>query len=151
MQQFIERMVSDFERGRLSRRELIAHLTMLGAGWGIAPMALAQRPNQVLYSQPPATQPDAAPRDGDDPAPPSSTFTATGLNHIALNVTDVPRSRDFYTKHLGLTIQRDGGKGSCFLDCGAHFLALFRGGQPRGQTQGRRTRTRPPRRSRVLS
>jgi catechol 2,3-dioxygenase-like lactoylglutathione lyase family enzyme len=127
MQELIEHMVSDFERGQLSRRELIAHLTMLGVGLSAAPIALARRQDQA--PQPSATRPETAPRGGDDAAP-SSTFTATGLNHIALSVTDVVRSRDFYMKHLGLTLQRDGGEGSCFLGIGPHFLALFRGSEP---------------------
>jgi catechol 2,3-dioxygenase-like lactoylglutathione lyase family enzyme len=41
-----------------------------------------------------------------------STFQGVGLNHIALRVTDLSRSRDFY---------------SCFLRVGRKFLALFRG------------------------
>ena len=48
-----------------------------------------------------------------------STFQATGLNHVALNVSSVPRSRDFYIKHLGLKVIRDGGEDNCFLGSGA--------------------------------
>ena len=55
----------------------------------------------------------------------TSTFEGVGLNHIALQVTDVPRSRDFYTKHLGLKVARQGAN-NCFLTCGKNFVALFR-------------------------
>jgi catechol 2,3-dioxygenase-like lactoylglutathione lyase family enzyme len=57
-----------------------------------------------------------------------STFQARGLNHIALRVTDIPRSRDFYRKHFGLPVVRENDS-SCFLGLGEHFLALFRNQQ----------------------
>ncbi len=61
----------------------------------------------------------------------SSTFQATGLNHVALNVNSVPRSRDFYIKHLGLKVIRDGGEDNCFLgSSGDFYLTLFRGTTP---------------------
>ena len=61
---------------------------------------------------------------------PESTFKATGLDHIALSVTNVARSRAFYQKHLGLKVMRDGGEQSCFLHCGDNFVALFRSKEP---------------------
>ena len=57
-----------------------------------------------------------------------STFQATSLNHIALSVTDIGRSRDFYVKHLGLKVTREG-RSNCFLNVGPNFLALFRARQ----------------------
>jgi len=50
-------------------------------------------------------------------------------NHIALTVTDLERSRDFYVRTLGMTVSRSSST-SCFLDFGADFLALFRGNRP---------------------
>jgi catechol 2,3-dioxygenase-like lactoylglutathione lyase family enzyme len=66
-------------------------------------------------------------------AEPSSSplFQAVGLNHIALRVTNVPRARDFYIRHLGLKVSRDGGEDSCFLSFDGGFLALFRGDEAR--------------------
>lgn len=58
-----------------------------------------------------------------------STFQGLGLNHIALRVADVRRSRDFYQKHFGLPVIRDG-QSSCFLGLGKNFLALFRNERP---------------------
>jgi catechol 2,3-dioxygenase-like lactoylglutathione lyase family enzyme len=55
-----------------------------------------------------------------------STFSAVELNHIALRVTDVGRARDFYMKHLGLKLSREG-TNNAFLTCGRNFVALFRG------------------------
>ena len=60
----------------------------------------------------------------------SSTFTAKGLNHIALDVTDVGRSRDFYKKHFGMTVL-DQSASNCFMSCGPdNFVALFRSDKP---------------------
>ena len=105
MQARIEKMVNDYENGRLTRRQLIAHLAAFAAlggaagGWAVA-----------------ATEP-------------ASTFRAVGLNHIALNVTDIERSRTFYVEHLGLSVSRES-RSSAFLRCGEEFLALFRSNEP---------------------
>jgi catechol 2,3-dioxygenase-like lactoylglutathione lyase family enzyme len=100
-------LVEDFERGKLSRRQLVSRLMGLGA-------ALTMRPRAGEASQ------------GE-----GSTFQATGLDHVALNVSSVPRSRDFYIKHLGLKVIRDGGEDNCFLGAGGDFfLTLFKGEKP---------------------
>ena len=100
-------IVEDFERGQLTRRQLVSRLMGLGA-------ALTVMPRVALASQ------------GE-----SSTFQATGLDHVALNVGSVPRSRDFYKKHLGLKVIRDGGEDNCFLGSGDDFfLTLFKGDKP---------------------
>ena len=114
MHGLIAQMVCEYEHGRLSRRELIGSLTMLGAAMATGAPALGQ-----AQTRPGTTQP------GEQP-----TFAATGLNHIALSVTDVARSRDFYMRHLGLTLRSNAGDSSCFLNAGPHFVALFRG-EPR--------------------
>ena len=102
-----EQIVNLFERGVLSRRQLVARLVAVGAaGAGFALSAHA--------ADAPATA----------QAP---TFTATQIDHLALSVTDVKRSSAFYQKHLGLKVSRDG-ESSVFLNCGERdFLALFRG------------------------
>lgn len=95
----IDRLVSDYEEGGLTRRQLVAGLAALAASAGAAG--------------------SAAGADG-------STFAATGLNHIALSVTDVERSREFYVEHLGLRVTSESLPNNSFLDCGDEFLALFR-------------------------
>ncbi|MPZ19753.1 MAG: hypothetical protein GEV06_17815 [Luteitalea sp.] len=104
MQTIIERLIECLERGEISRRQAIGGLTALvtATAAGRVPVAAAQD---------------------------SSTFQAAGLNHIALRVTDIPRSRDFYIKHLGMAVMREGAN-NCFLRCGEHFVALFRGESP---------------------
>jgi catechol 2,3-dioxygenase-like lactoylglutathione lyase family enzyme len=102
-----ETLVEEFERGLLSRRQLAARLMGLGAALGVMPGVA-----------------NASQGEG-------STFQATGLDHVALNVSSVPRSRDFYIKHLGLKVMRDGGEDNCFLGSGdGFFLTLFKGGRP---------------------
>ena len=97
----IEDAVRAYEAGRLSRRELV--------GWLGAVVASA------MASPSAAAQPGA-----------ESTFRSVGLNHVALRVTDIARSRDFYAKHLGLTVLSEN-PGVCFMACGANnFVALFR-------------------------
>jgi catechol 2,3-dioxygenase-like lactoylglutathione lyase family enzyme len=100
MEQQIAKAVDCYESGRISRRELVGYLTSLAIAFGVA----------------------GKPAAGGG----ASTFEAVGLNHIALRVTDVPRSRDFYVKHLGLTVTSEDGERNCFLDCGNQFVALFR-------------------------
>ena len=103
----IERMLDHYESGRMSRRQLVVGLGAMAAGLAGGGFA------------------------AQEPPPPKSTFKATGLDHIALYVSDVNRSRDFYVKHLGLTVRRQSGNQNCFMDCGPHnFVALFRRERP---------------------
>ncbi len=103
MIQAIDGVLGEYEKGKLSRREALTRLGVL-----VAAMAGANRAVRAAGAPP-------------------STFTATALNHIALRVTDVDRSRDFYAKHLGLELMSQSGS-SCFMSCGPdNFVALFRG------------------------
>jgi catechol 2,3-dioxygenase-like lactoylglutathione lyase family enzyme len=105
---FAEKLVENFERGLLSRRQLVSRLTGLGA-------ALAAMGRTALAGE------EAE----------GGTFQAKGLDHVALNVKSVPASRDFYIKHLGLKVTRDGGEDNCFLGAGNDFcLTLFKGENP---------------------
>ena len=99
MWQQISMMISAYENGRMTRRELV---TTMGAMVALAAGAKSAR--------------------GDEPQP---TVQAIELNHVALDVTDVSRSRDWYVKHLGLAVAHQDGERNCFLNCGRHFVALF--------------------------
>ena len=103
----ISKLVEDYDRGHLNRRQLVARL---------AAAATAMAGTSLLG--------DAAV--GQQAGP---TFQAKGIDHIALSVTDIARSRQFYEQHLGLQVTRCGAS-SCFLQCGEDFLALFRGDNP---------------------
>lgn len=101
MESEVTNLVNQFESGQINRRQLVAGLGSL--------VALLSTHQPTLAAET------------------SSTFEAVELNHIALRVTDVLRSREFYKKHLGLTVVRDGGERNCFLMCGKNnFVALFR-------------------------
>jgi catechol 2,3-dioxygenase-like lactoylglutathione lyase family enzyme len=75
MQALISNLVNRFETGALSRRELVQGLTMLAAA-GTASHAQA---------------PDAG-------------IQAAKIDHVSIQVTDLPRSIAFYEKMFGLTI-----------------------------------------------
>lgn len=102
MESAISRILKDFESGRLSRRQVIGSLSALVA------LAAGATPAQAQQQSP---------------------FQAVGMNHIALRVTDLERSRDFYSRLLGISVTRQGG-GSCFLGMRRGFLALFRRDDP---------------------
>lgn len=105
MQAQIDTMLRAYESGHVSRRELVARLS------GLAAAALAW---------PQITRGDVP------PVEPAHTYVGLDLNHLALRVTDIERSRDFYMKHLGLTVASQG-RTSCFLRCKDHnFVALFK-------------------------
>ena len=111
MQTQIIKLINDFEHGRMSRRQLIAHLTGMFAATLGATIAFADQQTQL-----------SAP----SPADSTPTFDATDLNHIALSVSDVQRSAKWYQKHLGLKATGQEG----FLTTGKGWLALFKGEKP---------------------
>jgi len=106
--QFADQIVEQFEKGQLSRRQLVARLMGLGAAMAVVP--------------------DAA-RAGEDG---NSTLQAKGLNHIALNVRDLERSAEFYRAHLGLKVVHKQGDFLWVLGRSNddRFLALFRNDNP---------------------
>jgi len=79
MERVIGELVERFERGGLTRRQLIEGLAALVAASGAMPAA-AQAPG----------------------------LQATGVNHTSVLVTDLPRSIDFYGRVFGLrTVSED--------------------------------------------
>lgn len=106
------KLVADFEQGRLTRRELAARLMGLGAAMATLP--------QIGHAQ----------ETGQEKKPSEATFQATGLDHIALDVTDMPRSIAFYKQHLGLKVIR-GDDNASFLGADRDFfLTLFLAERP---------------------
>ncbi|HUI78145.1 MAG TPA: VOC family protein [Bryobacteraceae bacterium] len=76
MEAMISSLVDRFERGTLSRRDLVQGLAMLTAAGGAASTAQAQE----------------------------SGIKGTKIDHISIQVTDLPRSIAFYQKIFGFTI-----------------------------------------------
>ena len=75
MHAVIDELVTRFEQGALSRRDLLQGLTVLAAASGAAPAAAQTTP-----------------------------FRATRIDHISVQVTDMARSIAFYEKIFGLKI-----------------------------------------------
>jgi len=75
MEAVISNMLKRFEDGALTRRELIQGLAMLATASGTASAAGFQE----------------------------SAFKATTIDHISIQVSDLPRSSAFYQKMFGLT------------------------------------------------
>ncbi len=111
----ISKLVKQFEQGSIDRRQLVAGLGTLVAFAAGRGRAAGQETADAVETV-------------ESPAEP--TFRAVGLNHIALRVTDVLRSREFYKRHLGLQVVRDGGERNCFLTCKDGFVALFQNKTP---------------------
>jgi catechol 2,3-dioxygenase-like lactoylglutathione lyase family enzyme len=74
MEAIISSLVSRFEKGALSRRGLIQGLTMLAAGGTVQAQA------------------------------PQAALKAAKIDHMSIQVSDLPRSVAFYQKMFGLTI-----------------------------------------------
>ncbi len=100
----LESVVRDYESGTISRRELIAGLAALCAG--------------------PAAQPSGASLPSQGTTPPKEPIPLSGMDHIALRVSDLARSTKFYQEHLGGRM-RSQSSSSTFLDVGSHWVALF--------------------------
>lgn len=100
----VEQLVRCFERGAISRRQLIAGLGALCAAPAAAVGATATASGQQAGQLAP--------------------IPLSGMDHIALRVSDLARSTAFYRDHLGGRIRRQSSN-SAFLDVGSHWVALF--------------------------
>ncbi len=114
MEKELNGLIDHFTQGRINRRQMLAGLLVIAASAAGVRSALAEENSESENN---------ADREG------GPLFQAKSLDHIALRVTDVPRSRDFYRDRLGMTVTRDS-ESSCFLDFERGFLALFRGDEP---------------------
>jgi len=74
----IERMLSDLEQGKLTRRQLAVSLAALAAGTAAVPSALA--------------------------AP--TGFRAVSINHVTVKVPDLHRTSQFYQEFFGMQIKQ---------------------------------------------
>ena len=80
MEHIIDRLVRDFEAGKLSRRQLIRNLTIAAATATAAPAAGG------------------------------TGFKAVTVNHISYQVADYAKTRDFYANLLGMEVSHDDGR-----------------------------------------
>jgi catechol 2,3-dioxygenase-like lactoylglutathione lyase family enzyme len=93
MEHVIDRLLNDFERGRMNRRQLIRSIA------AAATVASAAQ---------------AAPLE-------ASGFKAVTVNHISYQVADYSKTRDFYADLLGMKVSQDNGR-QCLLSFGDTFL-----------------------------
>ncbi len=97
MEREIAELVDGFERGHLTRRDLIRSLTLL-AGVGGQSRGRSGRPS-------------------------ARAFEATGINHISYSVADYARTRDFYVGLLGARVANDvPGRAQCELHVGESYI-----------------------------
>jgi catechol 2,3-dioxygenase-like lactoylglutathione lyase family enzyme len=118
----INGLLNDFEKGRMTRRQLIQSLALAAAAAGPVAAAGAQGASTI----PPAA----------GPAP----FKTVWLDHISYAVTDYRKSTAFYRDLMGWEIKNDDGKQQCTMkigDIGEIIVRNKREGAARGggQTQ----------------
>lgn len=97
--QDIEKIVDEFQSGRLSRRQFVGQLSGL--------ILLLSAGNSL---------------DGQKKI--ASGFRAIEINHLAIKVKNLEQTRKFYEEVLGLTLIKEI-PGMCFMSCGTHFIAFM--------------------------
>jgi catechol 2,3-dioxygenase-like lactoylglutathione lyase family enzyme len=103
MEQIIANLITDFERGKMSRRQLIQTIAVTAAAAGAsAPVIAADAPKKLK---------------------------AGSVNHISYGVADYAKTRDFYSDLLGMKVTHDDGK-QCFLEFGNTILLARKTRQP---------------------
>ena len=111
MEHVINNLLQDFERGKMSRRQLIQSLAM-------AATAAAAAGGTAAASA----------------ADEGKVFEAIAVNHISYQVKDYTKTRDFYTSLLGMKAVQDNGR-QCYLTFGDHGTWLL----PRNAREGNET------------
>jgi catechol-2,3-dioxygenase len=92
MEHIINRLLQEYERGKVTRRQLIQ---MLAVGATAASGASTV---------------EAAPAN------------ATYINHVSMQVADYKKTRDFYAGLFGMKVSEDDGKNECTLSFGDNTL-----------------------------
>ena len=100
MEAVINGLLQDFEKGKMTRRQLIQSLALAAAA--AAPVATVGA--QTASTIPPAAGPAA--------------FKTVWLDHISYAVTDYRKSTAFYRDLMGWEIRNDNGKNQCTMKIG---------------------------------
>jgi catechol 2,3-dioxygenase-like lactoylglutathione lyase family enzyme len=101
-------LLDQFERGAISRRQMVQCLTLGLASLGVGGAARAAA------------------------SPGLRGFKATGVNHISFEVADYARARDFYVDLFGMAVSNDNGK-QCDLTFGDTVLIARNAHEPRAK------------------
>lgn len=109
MESMIARLLDDFERGRMTRRQLIKSIAVVAAAGAVPTSASAEA---------------------------SKGFRAVAVNHISYQVSDYAKTRDFYADLLGMKVVADTGK-QCNLILGDTNTFVIPRNAPQGSTPPR--------------
>src|SRR5579863_6745962 len=115
IENLIAKLLGDFERGFMNRRQLIQSLALAAAA--AAPAG--------AYAEQAAT--GEVPGKGHLPA-----FKTAELDHISFQVKDYRVTRDFYADLMGMEVKNDDGKRQCELYFGNSMLLARNHFRPRG-------------------
>ena len=107
MEHIITKLLDDFDRGKMTRRQLVKSLALS------------------------ATAAAAASRSALAAAEGGKGFTAVAVNHISYQVADYTKTRDWYVSLLGMKASNDDGR-QCYLSFGDHGTWLL----PRNAREG---------------
>ena len=106
MERIISSLVSRFEKGALSRRELVQSLAMLAAG-GVASGSAVAAPDDI-------------------------DFKSANIDHVSIHVADLQRSVGFYQRMFGFSVvSRDDAQGIVRLG-NSKVLVSLNHGSPAG-------------------
>jgi catechol 2,3-dioxygenase-like lactoylglutathione lyase family enzyme len=94
MESLIAKLLSEFEQGKMNRRQLVQSIAVAAGALGGAAEASAE----------------------------GKGFKTTTVNHISYNVADYAKTRDFYADLMGMKITHDENKGQCYMAFGDTFL-----------------------------
>jgi catechol 2,3-dioxygenase-like lactoylglutathione lyase family enzyme len=95
MENLIEKLLHDFEQGKMTRRQLVQSLAVTAAAASAIATPAAAAEGKVL--------------------------NATNINHISYQVADYTKTRDFYAGLFGMKVTEDDGK-QCRLVFGNNIL-----------------------------
>jgi catechol 2,3-dioxygenase-like lactoylglutathione lyase family enzyme len=109
MENMIAKLLDDFEHGRMTRRQLIKSLAVVGAAAAGTTPASAEN---------------------------SKGFRAVAVNHISYQVNDYAKTRDFYAELMGMKVAGDTGT-QCYLILGDTNTFVIPRNAPQGGTPPR--------------
>ena len=93
MEHIIGKLLQDYERGKMTRRQLIQSLALTATAASAVATAEAAAP-----------------------------ANATSINHLSMQVADYTKTRDFYSSLFGMKVTEDDGKTQCRLTFGDNIL-----------------------------
>ena len=129
IENIIAKLLGDFERGFMNRRQLVQSLALA---------AVAAAPAAVY------AEGEAGPQSGDAPAKGKvPAFKTCELDHISFQVKDYRVTRDFYADLMGMEVRNDDGQRQCELYFGNSML-LARNHFPRRGADGQAAAAAPP-------